>query len=433
MRYRFADYLFDTERGLEGPRGPIDLGRRDAALLGLLLAADGRVVSKKDIADRVWHGRDVSDESIAQSFRRIRAALAASPAPKILRTIYGVGARIEVPIHPQIDAGSHASKRGSRRIDAEALLTSAREVSATRTPAGLALAVEATRRALEVDPDFVAAWCALAEFELIGLIRSVTEPRHAARRAAEAADRALSLDRECVPAMAIRGFIAATIEGDVATGRGDLERALRIDSGYWVVRGLHGWVLLVDGRPLDAVAEVHAALQLNPFASWFCGMHAQYLLFAGERDAAIAAARESIRRFPAVDYAYFASSQVASALDLHAEAIASGRKAVELAPETPLLHTPLACALARAGRRKEALALIREIERADFPLPATWLAPAWLALGERERALDMLALARDQGAPQYAYARYDPRMAPMLERVGTDGRILCTGHALRTR
>jgi DNA-binding winged helix-turn-helix (wHTH) protein len=77
MRYRFAGYVFDCERGLEGPRGHIALGRRDAALLGLLLEADGRVVSKSDIADRIWAGRTVSDESIAQSLRRIRAALAA--------------------------------------------------------------------------------------------------------------------------------------------------------------------------------------------------------------------------------------------------------------------------------------------------------------------------------------------------------------------
>jgi hypothetical protein len=92
---------------------------------------------------------------------------------------------------------------------------------------------------------------------------------------------------------------------------------------------------------------------------------------------------------------------------------------MELAPETPLLHTSLACALARAGKRKEALAVIRAIERANFPLPAIWLVPAWLALGERKRAMAMLALARDQGAPQYVYARYDPRMAQLRASIAT--------------
>jgi predicted Zn-dependent protease len=199
----------------------------------------------------------------------------------------------------------------------------------------------------------------------------------------------------------------------VKAGRADLEHALRIDSGYWVARGLHGWVLLAEDRPGDAVAEVRAAIELNPFAHWYCGMYAQYLLFAGKGEAALAAGREAIRRFPLVDYAYFATSQIASALDLHNEAIETGRRAMDLAPETPQLHTSLASALARGGRRKEAFRLIRRIESAGLPLPALWLVPAWLALGHRGRAIEMLALARLQGAPQYVYARYDPRMAEL--------------------
>lgn len=182
--------------------------------------------------------------------------------------------------------------------------------------------------------------------------------------------------------------------------RADLERALRHDARYWVASGLHGWVLLADGRAAQAVAEVRAALELNPFGHWYSGMYAQYLLYQGERDAALAARRDAIRCFPAIDYAYFPASQVASALDLHDEAVDAGRRAMELAPQTPLLHTSLASALALAGRRREALALIREIEDAGFALPAVWLAPAWLALGERQRAVEMPELAREQGAPQ---------------------------------
>lgn len=56
---------------------------------------------------------------------------------------------------------------------------------------------------------------------------------------------------------------------------------------------------------------MQAALELNPFGSWYSGLHPQYLLFAGEKDAALAAGRDAIRRFPAIDYAYSALSQTA--------------------------------------------------------------------------------------------------------------------------
>jgi hypothetical protein len=81
---------------------------------------------------------------------------------------------------------------------------------------------------------------------------------------------------------------------------------------------------------------------------------------------------------------------------------------------------------------------MRAIERAKFPLPALWLVPAWLSLGERKRALAMLALARDQGAPQYAYARYDPRMAQLRASIATPRqetvsrhRAEMAGHSIR--
>jgi tetratricopeptide (TPR) repeat protein len=327
--------------------------------------------------------------------------------------------RIGVPVHRQVaTVDSVAAARGSARLAAEALLTSAREMSAARTPTSLWTAIEAARRAIDVDPAYVAAWCAVAELELLCALRSLAEPRLGAQRAVAAAEQAIALDRESVPALAIRGFVAATIDGQIAPGLSDLERAMRIDSGYWKARGLHGWALLADDRPREAVAEVRTALELNPFGSWYSGLYPQYLLFAGEKDAALAAGREAIRRFPTIDYAFFALSQIASALGLHDEAIAAGRRATELAPETPQIHTSLASALARAGRRREARALIRSIEDGGPPLPAIWLAPAWLALGERRRAVAMLELAREQGAPQCVYARYDPRFAGLQVETG---------------
>ncbi len=412
MRYRFAGYSFDDERGLEGPEGRVPLSRRHARLLHVLLEADGRVVSKESIANQVWNGQPVSDESIAQALHRLRSVLAEPPGPRVIETIYGSGVRVGVSVHRHVGGSeSRSASRGRVRLAAEAFLTSARELSVARDPASLRAAIEIARRAIDEDPGYTAAWCAVAELELLCALRSVVEPRSGARRAVVAAEQAMVLDGECVPALAIRGFVAATVEAQVAAGLADMERAMRIDAGYWTARGLHGWVLLADGRPKEAVAEVRKALELNPYGSWYAGLYPQYLFFAGESDAALIAGREAVRRFPYIDFAFFALSQIASALGLHDEAIAAGRRAVELGPETSQLRTPLAAALARAGKNAEARAEIQVIESSELPLPAIWLAPAWLALGERQRAVEMLQLAHEQRAPQCIYARYDPRFA----------------------
>jgi Flp pilus assembly protein TadD len=107
---------------------------------------------------------------------------------------------------------------------------------------------------------------------------------------------------------------------------------------------------------------------------------------------------------------------------LHDEAVAFGWKAMELAPQTPLMHTPLAYALAFAGRHDEARGVLSAIESSSLPLPTASIAPAYLALGEPAKAIALLQDASERGVPQFAWTRDDPRLAslhgdPVVERI----------------
>jgi DNA-binding winged helix-turn-helix (wHTH) protein/Tfp pilus assembly protein PilF len=413
LHYEFSDFRFDPERGLTGPNGHIRLRKLEHRLLTTLLEADGRLLSKNAIVDAVWKGFAVSDDSIAQSVRRLRIALADAEA-SIVRTVYAAGLRLAVPIRRRESSGSPLlAPRGSNRSDAESWLVSARELSALRTAASLKGACDATVRALEVDPDYVAAWCALAEIHMMMAIRCVEAPKEGAAAGLAAADEALALDPECAPALGVRGFVHAVIERDVARGLADLDRSVRIDPRYWTTRLMRGWALVAANRVADAVAEVRTALDVNPWTTWCHGILTQYLWYNGEAEAALSFARDAARSLPTVDTIPLALSQVASWLGHHEEAIAAGRRARDLAPDTPHQHTSLASALAWAGRYDEALEVIHAIEAAGPPLSAVWLAVAWLGLGKRERALEMLALSREQGSAQYVYMFHDPRLASL--------------------
>lgn len=413
MKYQFADLLFDTERGLSATGASLPLGRREAALLGLLLAADGRVVAKDTLAAALWPGEEPSDDSIAQLVRRLRQALEAPGRPPIVQTVYGAGLRLAVPVEPGVTEpeASKASRSGSTVVDA--LVITAREHAAKRSRTNIEAACDAARRALELDPDCLAAWVALSEFELMRIGRGLAPTREAGAAATEAAARALALDSRCAPALAIRGFIRATVDDDLLAGSSDLRSALEADAQHWLVRGLHAWVLLAAGMAREAVDEVDTMVQLNPWNAWLSYLRGQYLLYAGQPAEALDAARLAAARFPDIDVAHFALSMVASALSLQDEAIAAGRRAADLSPDTPLIHSALAAALARGGRTMEARRVIERIEAMAPPLPALWLAPAWWALGETERAHEMLALAEAQRVPQRVYARLDPRFAPL--------------------
>ena len=411
MQYQFADLLFDTERGLSAAGRALPLGRRETALLGLLLAADGRVVAKDTLAAALWPGEAPSDDSIAQLVRRLRQVLDAPDRPPLLRTVYGAGLRLAVPVRRDAIAPEAGAQR---RTAVKALVNTAREHAAKRSRTNIEAACDIARRALELDPDYLPAWVALAEFEVMRVGRGLASAVQAGAAAAAAAARALALDSSCATALAIRGFVRATIDDDRLAGSIDLQSAVAADADNWLVRGLHAWVLLAAGQVHEAVAAVGRTAQLNPWNAWLSYLHGQYLLYAGQPAAALDAARLATARFADIDVAHFALSMVASAVGLHDEAIAAGRRAADLTSDIPLLHTALAAALARAGRAAEARRAIERIEAMAPPLPALWLAPAWWALGEPERARAMLQLAEAQCVPQRVYAPLDPRFAALL-------------------
>jgi hypothetical protein len=86
------------------------------------------------------------------------------------------------------------------------------------------------------------------------------------------------------------------------------------------------------------------------------------------------------------------------------------------------MHAPLAYALANAGRHDEARSVLLTIEGSSFPLPSASIAPAYLALGDRAKAIALLQDACERGVPQFACTRDDPRLAalkgdPAVERM----------------
>ncbi len=415
MLYEFAGYRFDTERGLTGPNGHVHLRKLESRLLAVLLDADGRVVTKTALVDAVWNGTAVSDDSIAQSVHRLRLAMPTVNGKPIIRTVYGAGFRIAVPVARRDAEGPAAS--AAYHVEAKACLVSARELAAARSPAQLRAAMSAARRAIDLDPNYVSAWSALGEFHILVASRSLAPARECGAAALAAAESALALDADWAPALAVRGFVRALIDRDVPAGLADLDRSVGLKPRHWTARLLRGWALVAAGRIEDAVAELREAIDINPWSPWCGDTLAHCLWFSGRAETALQVARENAARFPSADTIHLVASQIASSLGMHEEAIAAGRRAADLAPDTPMLHTALASALARAGERNEALPLLRWIERSGLPLPASRLAPAWLALGERDRARTLLELAREQGEPQFAYAMHDPRLAELRAAV----------------
>lgn len=381
----------------------------------MLLAAHGQIVRKEALWANVWGNTDLSDESISRTVYRLRAALHASGGPEVVETVYNSGFRVTVPIRESMADESTAlsAMTQSARPHAISALMSAREFVARRTPDDVEAAASAAQLAINLDSTFSAAWAMLAEVRVFQATRSLRPPREAGWLAKEAAQRSMDTDPDSTAALAIRGWVRVMIDRDCATGLADLDRAIDQDPDYWVNNLLRGWGLQAVGRTEEAVAMMRRALELNAVGHSVNAILALFLLFAGRNAEALESALDLSKRFPTIDNAQGIAAIVASVNGLHDEAIAFGWKAMELAPHTPAMHVPLAYALAFSGRHEEAHKVLREIEASKLPLPSAGMASAYLALGDRNKAIALLKDACERGIPQFAWTRDDPRLTAL--------------------
>ena len=76
LRWRFAGACFDEaslQLSVDGQA--VELERRPLQLLGLLLTHAGEIVTKDEILEALWPGREVSEASVTTCMARLRQGL----------------------------------------------------------------------------------------------------------------------------------------------------------------------------------------------------------------------------------------------------------------------------------------------------------------------------------------------------------------------
>jgi DNA-binding winged helix-turn-helix (wHTH) protein len=120
---------FKLEPGIGVTRGGllVSMPPRALAALEVLVAQGEAGVSKDELAARAWATEHVSDETIAQRIHAVRTAL--GPIGRdFVKTIYGRGYRLSIPVRHQRDWHGHpsvAAKVSAGSHEALALFASA--------------------------------------------------------------------------------------------------------------------------------------------------------------------------------------------------------------------------------------------------------------------------------------------------------------------
>jgi serine/threonine-protein kinase len=282
-------------------------------------------------------------------------------------------------------------------------------------------------RTIQIEPRFAEAHAGLASaFALRSAYSGSIDSSEGLRRTMEASERALAIDPELSEAWSARAFAKLALAWDWPGAAADFHRALELDRESPTVHGDYANYLTIVGRHGEAVRESLLAEARVSFSPLHSRKVAWAYYMARNYDAAIA----QLHKVLAFDSGYQpARTLLARAYVLKGQFAEGVRemKAVASGNEAMLAHV-----YAAAGLRDEARRTLSDVLAPSYPFPkrpyhialvygALGNADAcfeWLERGFEQRDANMAHLAVD---PAIDSMRADPRFTRLLERMRLTG------------
>jgi serine/threonine protein kinase/Tfp pilus assembly protein PilF len=343
----------------------------------------------------------------------------------------GIAEQIRVTITPQ----EEARLTRAQPVDPEAYDAYARGRFAWNkfTADGFSEAIKYFQKAIDKAPNYALAYAGLADAYRTLPYYAAVDPREAFPKSRAAATRALELDETLAEPYTALGWTTAAYEWNWSRAEQYFRRALELKPSYAVGHMTYAHFLAWEARFEEAIGEDLRARELDPLSPRIESHLGLMYYLARQYDRAIELYEETLTRYPNfvrarwdLGRAYFEKGQYQRAIAEFEQAIkVPGQSSTGSATSI----AELARALARAGRRGEALKILRDLEaqRKRGYRPALNIASIYVALDDREQAFRWLELAYDardadmillKVLPTWDPVRADPRFQDLLRRVG---------------
>jgi serine/threonine protein kinase/tetratricopeptide (TPR) repeat protein len=337
-----------------------------------------------------------------------------------------VAREIAVQLTPA-EAG-HLARRQAVNPEAHLEVLKSRHSMFAATKDALELALRHARRALELAPEYAAAWSALADCQIIRIVRGMASPTEAGAEAYAAATRARELDPDLADAWNSLGIIASS-SGDVAGGLELLRKSIELNPGRAFAHEVLSRGLCAFGRFDEALAAATKAIELDPLSSIIRTGLGDALYYAREYQKSVFHYRMAIELDPRFDGAHTDLARTLEALGHFDEARAQYEEGRRLGGGIAGPSFGLAHLAAAAGDEAEARRILAELTaaRGSRVVSAWGIAALHASLGDIDDAFAWLETAITEKAsglmwlrvhPRLDPIREDPRYWPMVKRVG---------------
>ena len=309
-------------------------------------------------------------------------------------------------------------------------------MSYRRGPAVLR-ACEAYTQAVALDPQYAAVWAGLADAHALLGIHGAAPVDEAMHQATDAASRAVALDPSSAEAHTAIAGVALFYEWDWKKAERELLLALELNPGYVPALIWYGlnYLVLVEGRFEDGLAEVEKGLRLDPLSGYVLALHACVLGFMGRYDDAVAHARSAVECDRDSFVAHWMLQSVCYWGERYEESVAAGEAGLAVSGRHPVLLAAMATTFAAWGRPDKAKVFYDEVvaRAATAYVQPSVRARAAAAVGQQEEAVTFAQQAYDERDPQltqwgrcwpaWDVLRSDARFQALLGRMNFPGTL----------
>jgi serine/threonine-protein kinase len=322
-------------------------------------------------------------------------------------------------------------RRGTENTDAYQLYLKGRFFWNRRKKEDLFTAIRLFEEAIDKDDHYALAWAGVADSYLL-LGDYANMPRNEVVPKAKAAIRkALDLDGRLAEAHASLGILTMLTSWDWVTSEKELKLAMKLDPNYATAHHWYAEWCSCHARFGEAIAEITRAVELDPLSPGIIKDKGMILYYARDYDGAIEWGKKTFELDPHFSTAHRLLSLAYQGKRMFDESIAENNAWGNLRGNDVEATVALAQCYAAAGRKGEALDMIRKIPQEDLKGGNLFrgLALVCASLGEIDQAFAWFEKSFAEQAeslgvlkvdPKTDPLRSDPRYRVLLNRVGLE-------------
>ena len=375
---------------------PVRLRPQALAALRVLLRHSGDTVRYEQMIAEGWDGTVVSRHTVDVTVSEVRRSLGEFGTWIVNRPKLGYS--LEIPKSDElVRKGWHFYSR--------------------RTREGFEHAIESFDRASRECPSDVRTLEGLAASYLALAIFGMRPPRQMYESFLQAHERAIELggmtpELRCHRAQGLHMF-----ERRFAEAEAEFLQTMRenpaLGSAYVRLAMLYASI----GRSDEAIEVLGRGYVVDPLLPTLPVTEINVRYWRREYDAALDAGAKAVELHPYLQVGRAMYAQVLECRGRFEDALTHCRTAIAMSPELTWLRAQEATCLARQDRRREALAILTQLDslRQTEYVDACYMAVLCETLGQRERAFDELARALEENSAWLYSLGVDPKMDPFRE------------------